>query len=53
MENVKILTYTSISRKILMNDLDDTKYKIDFQFIYNVNERHKIDTNKGVLINLV
>ena len=32
--------------------LDDTKYHIDFQFIYNVNEMYKTDTNKGVLINL-
>ena len=26
--------------------LDDTKDNIDFQFIYNVNEMYKIDTNK-------
>ena len=32
--------------------LHDTKYNIDFHFIYNVNEMHKIDENKGVLINL-
>ena len=24
--------------------LDDIKYNIDFQFIYNVNEMYKIDT---------
>ena len=31
---------------------DDTKYHIDFQSIYNVNEMYTIYTNKGVLINL-
>ena len=31
---------------------DVIKYNIDFQFIYNVNEKYKIYTNKGVLINL-
>ena len=32
--------------------LDDTKYLTDFQFIYNVNEMYKVDTNKGILIHL-
>ena len=32
--------------------LDDTKCHIDFQFIYNVNEMYKTDTNKSILINL-
>ena len=32
--------------------LNYTKYHIDFQFIYNVNEMYKTDTNKGVLVNL-
>ena len=33
-------------------NLDDTKYHIDFQFIYNVNEMYKTDINKDVFINV-